>query len=74
MPQDVQLAETELLINGPGSELGKSDGAMSSFHTGGVQVLIADGSVRFIGSEIDKDVLKALTTANGSETISADDF
>lgn len=73
-PQDVQLNAVELLINGPGSELGKSDGAMSSFHTGGVQVLIADGSVRFISSETDKDVLKALTTANGKETISSDDF
>ncbi len=38
-------------------------------HTGGFQATLADGSVRFISSTIDTDMLRALTTINGGETV-----
>ena len=42
-------------------------------HVGGTQFTFADGSVRFISETIDPEVLEALATANGGETID-DDF
>jgi hypothetical protein len=43
-------------------------------HPGGFQALFGDGSVRFLRAAIKPALLKALTTRNGSEVISADDF
>lgn len=43
--------------------------AAGSEHTGGVQVLMADGSVRFISENIDQNTWWGLGTRNGSETI-----
>ncbi|MBL8812433.1 MAG: DUF1559 domain-containing protein [Planctomycetaceae bacterium] len=48
-------------INGP-------DG-IGSPHTGGVQAAFADGSVRFISENIDDEVLEALATMHGGETV-----
>lgn len=48
-------------INGP-------DG-IGGPHTGGIQVLFADGSVRFISENIDPTVLEALATKAGGEVI-----
>lgn len=73
-PRDVDLSETKLAINAPGKELGRSDGALSSYHQGGTQVVFADGAVRFLSEEIDPTVLKALTTATGGEAIDPQDF
>jgi prepilin-type N-terminal cleavage/methylation domain-containing protein/prepilin-type processing-associated H-X9-DG protein len=39
----------------------------SSMHTGGAQVLLADGSVRFVSENIDKNVWWGLGTRNGGE-------
>ena len=39
-----------------------------SGHTRGVNVLLADGSVRFFSNDIDQDVWQALGTINGAET------
>ena len=49
---------------------GNSDGAVnllsaSSFHTGGVTVLMADGSVRFVSNNIDTGNLGVATTLGG---------
>jgi prepilin-type N-terminal cleavage/methylation domain-containing protein/prepilin-type processing-associated H-X9-DG protein len=44
----------------------------SSFHPGGANVLILDGSVRFIKSSIDLMIWNALGTRAGGEVISAD--
>lgn len=38
-------------------------------HTGGTQVLLADGAVRFISMDCDHSIREALITADGGETI-----
>jgi prepilin-type processing-associated H-X9-DG protein len=47
---------------------------MGSTHPGGVNTLFADGSVRFIKTTINQQVLKALITRAGGEVISADSY
>lgn len=42
---------------------------VSSKHRGGVHVLLADGSVRFVSENVDPQVMKALTTRNGDEQL-----
>ncbi len=68
-PKDVQLSVSELIMNAPGKELGRSEGALSSFHTGGIQALMGDGSVHYVSENMDKDVLKALSTASGGDVV-----
>ncbi len=68
-PKDVQLSQSEFIMNAPGKEIGRSESALSSFHTGGIQALIGDGSVRFISENTDQDVLKALITACGGDVV-----
>ena len=46
----------------------------SSRHPGGVNVLMGDGSVRFVGDKIDLDTWRALGTRAGQETVSSSDF
>ena len=46
----------------------------ASMHTGGVNFLLADGSVRFIHDDVQTHVLVALTTREGEESISNTDF
>ena len=41
----------------------------SSFHPGGVNVLFADGTVRFISDNVDYDIWHAFGTRNGGEVI-----
>ena len=40
-----------------------------SFHPGGVQVALADGSVRFVGQTVDLSAWRALGTREGRETL-----
>jgi prepilin-type N-terminal cleavage/methylation domain-containing protein len=42
-------------------------GAPYSFHEGGMQISLADGSVRFMTENIDMDILSALTSIDGRE-------
>src|SRR5690606_6058302 len=44
----------------------------SSFHPGGVQLLLADGSVRFLKDTVNLATWRALGTIAGGEVISAD--
>lgn len=44
----------------------------SSFHTGGVNILRCDGSIRFISEDIDANVWQAAGTRNGGETANMD--
>jgi prepilin-type processing-associated H-X9-DG protein len=46
-----------------------SAGLPQTNHPGGGQVLMGDGSVRFISQSIDPQVLKSLSTRNGAETV-----
>jgi len=43
-----------------------------SYHTGGVHVCLADGSVHFVGDGIDGTIWRALGTIEGNETITSD--
>jgi prepilin-type N-terminal cleavage/methylation domain-containing protein/prepilin-type processing-associated H-X9-DG protein len=47
---------------------------MSSYHAGGGNVALADGSVRFLKSSTSMQVIWALGTRNGGEVISADSY
>jgi prepilin-type N-terminal cleavage/methylation domain-containing protein/prepilin-type processing-associated H-X9-DG protein len=47
-------------------------GSVYGFHTGGVNALLGDGSVRFIRSSIDVRTFAALVTRNGSEVVNLD--
>ena len=38
-------------------------------HTGGVQVTMADGRSMFFSEDIDLELLRALTTIDGGETV-----
>jgi prepilin-type N-terminal cleavage/methylation domain-containing protein/prepilin-type processing-associated H-X9-DG protein len=49
-------------------------GEVYSFHTGGANVLFADGSVRFLQAGIDIRIFARLITRAGGEVVSADDF
>lgn len=46
----------------------------SSLHTGGVNVLFADGSVHFISDSIDRNPWRALGTRTGNDLVSGLDF
>jgi prepilin-type N-terminal cleavage/methylation domain-containing protein len=46
----------------------------TSNHPGGVDVLLGDGSVRFIKSTIALNVWRALSTRNGAEIVSGSDY
>ena len=45
-----------------------------SFHTGGVNSLFADGSVRFIKDSVALPTWQALSSVNGGEVVSADSY
>jgi hypothetical protein len=45
-----------------------------SYHPGGVDVLLGDGSVHFVRSSIDGWIWRALGTVAGGEVISADSY
>ncbi len=61
-PRDIELRHFALPING-------TSGGIQSEHPGGVNVVIADGSVRFLAETIDPTVLGALITKDGGETV-----
>ena len=42
-----------------------------SYHAGGVQCLLMDGSARFVAESVELDVWRAASTRNGGETIEA---
>ena len=55
----------------PASEFGEE---LTSQHPGGVNVLFADGSVRFLKDSTSRAAVAALCTRNGSEILSADEY
>lgn len=65
-PKDVNTATDEPKINAPGDALHQSNGVMSSYHFGGAQVLLGDGSVRYIGEQLEPELLRQLMTRDGN--------
>ena len=55
--------------NGHSDWRGSTMLSASSFHTGGAQVAMADGAVRFVSENIDNGTWTALGTRNGRETV-----
>lgn len=60
-------------LNTRGNNAGAND-ELFSFHPGGVNVLMGDGSVRFLKDGINVVTLRALVTAGGGDAVSADEF
>ena len=56
-----------------GNNAGAND-ELFSYHPGGVNVLMGDGSVRFIKDSVSPVTLRGLVSANGGEVISADSY
>ncbi len=68
-PRDVDRSNAAFSVNGPGPAKGLSTSMISSWHSGGAQACLADGSVRFIDANIDHGVLQNLMTRAGGEDI-----
>lgn len=68
-PRDQLVDHVPLSINAAGSAPGRSPSLMSSYHQGGAQALLADGSVRFVSQNIDPIVLNSLISSAGGEVI-----
>jgi prepilin-type processing-associated H-X9-DG protein len=73
-PRDVDVAGSPIGINLDGDAVGQSPGVASSYHPTGCNVLFGDGSVKFLEKKIDREVLKALITANGNERIDHSEY
>ncbi len=63
-PTDLDLEAMTMAINSSPNEMG-------SYHPGGLQVALADGSVRFISETIDRGLLKLLIIRNDGTPIPA---
>jgi prepilin-type processing-associated H-X9-DG protein len=62
---------------GPLGTKGNNAGAndeLFSFHSGGINVLMADGSVKFIKDSINVVTLRAIVSLKGQEAVSADQY
>ncbi|MEZ6130674.1 MAG: DUF1559 domain-containing protein [Planctomycetaceae bacterium] len=64
-PKDVSTEGEVLQINAPGPQIHQSNGIASSYHLGGANMLMADGSVRFVSQAVDKELLEKIVTRNG---------
>ncbi len=60
-------------LNTRGNNAGAND-ELFSFHSGGVNCLFGDGSVKFIKDSINVVTLRSIVTASGGEVVSADQF
>ena len=56
-----------------GNNAGAND-ELFSYHSGGVNCLFGDGSVRFIKNSVGVVVLRGLITLNGGEVLSSDSY
>ncbi len=60
-------------LNTQGDNAGAND-ELFSFHSGGVNCLFGDGSVKFIKDSINLVTLRGIVTASGGEVVSADQY
>ncbi|MFO0845020.1 MAG: DUF1559 domain-containing protein [Gemmataceae bacterium] len=51
-----------------------NDNELYSFHTGGVNVVLADGAVRFVKASISLTLLSAIITKSGGEVLTGNEF
>lgn len=58
----------------PAAGINQSPSGFGSPYPGGGQFAFADGSVRFLPEDIDPEVLRALSTPAGGETVDRDDY
>ena len=72
--QGINAANGLLLTSYPGAAPYGTDGTgqVYAFHSGGVNALFGDGSVRFVKASIQLVTLQALVTRNGGEVIPSD--
>ena len=71
-PRDVDVTEARPDVNGPGPSEGMSNSLLSSYHPGGGGVAyaaFADGAVRVISPGTAPEVLKALLSPRGDESV-----
>lgn len=66
-PVDMAAPANGISINQPGVADGLSGSILSSWHPGGAQALLGDGSVQFLSTETDRRILRALITKDGRE-------
>ncbi len=59
----------DLDFNAISKRINASEAGISSAHEGGANVAFADGMVRFLSEDIEPDVLRALMTKSGGETV-----
>ena len=74
LPDRVRACLSTTVLQSPCAVIGAGAGTdveiyARSYHTGGVQVTLADGSVRFISENIDRLVFAALGSRNGGEIV-----
>ncbi len=68
-PRDVDVAAQPTGINLKGAKPQQSAGWLSSYHAHGTQVLMGDGSVKFLSQRTDPAILKKLATKDGGEEV-----
>lgn len=71
-PRDSVLTKTAFSVNAGTGRIDRSSSLLSSYHRGMAQALLADGSVRAVGEQIDADVLQALISKSGREDVGDD--
>jgi prepilin-type N-terminal cleavage/methylation domain-containing protein/prepilin-type processing-associated H-X9-DG protein len=62
------IYEFPVVIHPPNSPLGHTD-QMQSLHAGGAQILLGDGSVRFISQSVSLSIWSGLCSRNGGEVL-----
>jgi prepilin-type processing-associated H-X9-DG protein len=61
-------------MNPPCTSAGPPFNAARSYHPGGVNALLSDGSVKFFKDSVNPATWRALSTTTGSEVVSSDSY
>ncbi|MBA4030403.1 MAG: hypothetical protein C0478_05865 [Planctomyces sp.] len=72
-PKDIYVPFANMTIRSQETHQDQLNPLISSTHTGGGHVLMADGTVRFISSSVSPEILQQLTTRAAGDVVS-DDF